>query len=89
MPGESKNDTAIPSRLSAAFERHYSPEQLAEPWQVSSDTVRRLFEHEPGVIVIERSDRKRGRRYRTLRIPEWVALRVYRRLGNPVHEAKK
>jgi hypothetical protein len=45
---------------------------------LSTDSVRRLFENEPGVLVIERPS-KNTRRYRTLRIPESVALRVHRR----------
>jgi hypothetical protein len=64
-------------------ELHFSPEQLGERWNLSADTVRRLFEKEPGVLVIERK-RSRARRYRTLRIPESVAQRVHRRLTNPV-----
>jgi transcriptional regulator GlxA family with amidase domain len=67
----------------SVFERHFSPEDLAELWGLSADTLRRLFENEPGVLVIERS-KAPARRYRTLRIPESVALRVHRRLTNPV-----
>ena len=66
-----------------AIERHYAPDELGELWNLSADTVRRLFEHESGVLVIER-ERNRGRRYRTLRIPESVAQRVHRQLTNPV-----
>jgi hypothetical protein len=62
-------------------ERCHSPEQIAELWTLSADTVRRLFEHEPGVLVIERPRIYGKRRYRTLRIPESVAQRVYHRLS--------
>jgi hypothetical protein len=72
----------FPAPIGIVGERHYSPEQLGETWNLSADTVRRLFEHEPGVLVIERK-RSRARRYRTLRIPESVAQRVHRRLTNP------
>jgi hypothetical protein len=65
------------------FERHFSPEELGQVWGLSADTVRRLFETEPGVMVIERA-KARARRYRTMRIPESVALRVHRRMTNPV-----
>jgi hypothetical protein len=67
---------------SPVAERHYSPEELAGLWSLSSDTIRRIFEREPGVLVIERA-KTRTRRYRTLRIPENVALRVHRQLSNP------
>ena len=59
-------------------ERHYSVQQLADAWGLSTDFVRRLFEREPGVTQWVQQARAR-RRYRVLRIPESVALRVYRR----------
>ena len=71
-----------PISSNAVVERHFAPEELGKMWALSADTVRRLFEHEPGVLVIERNER-RSRRYRTLRIPESVAERVHRRLSNP------
>ena len=74
----SNQGTSVP-----VLERHYTPEEIAGLWSLSADTVRRLFEREPGVMVIERT-KTRARRYRTLRIPESVALRVHRRLTNPV-----
>ena len=63
------------------FERHYAPAELAEMWSLSTDTVRRMFEKEPGVLVFENPVRSSSRRFRTLRIPESVAQRVYSRLG--------
>ena len=62
-----------------AFEHHYSVEELAECWNMSDDFVRRLFLDEPGVVVFY--NQRPGRRvYRTLRIPESVAVRVHRRM---------
>lgn len=59
-----------------ATERHFTPEELGELWKLHPDTIRRRFAHEPGVLVLE--DRKPGkRRYRTMRIPESVAMRVH------------
>ena len=69
--------TALPDE--AAFERHYSVEELTQLWGMSDDFVRRLFLHEPGVIIFYRQ--QPGKRvYRTLRIPASVALRVHRRM---------
>jgi hypothetical protein len=65
-----------------ALEPHYSPDQLAKMWSLSPDTVRRMFEREPGVLVIEHTKNSSRRRYKTLRIPESVALRVHRRMTN-------
>lgn len=71
-----------PSEQSAAgLERCLSPEQIAELWALSADTVRRMFEHEAGVLVIEKPRVYGKRHYRTLRIPESVAQRVYHRLS--------
>ncbi len=69
---------AVNSRL---FERHFSPAELAAAWNLSEDTVRRLFEREPEVLIFENPERESARRRRTLRIPESVAERVYRRLS--------
>jgi hypothetical protein len=61
------------------FERHFSVDELAALWGMSDDFVRRLFLHEPGVVVFFHY--RPGRRvYRTLRIPESVAQRVHRRM---------
>ena len=69
----------MPTR-ETAFEHHYSVEGLAEVWNLSDDFVRRLFLKEPGVVVFY--NQRPGRRvYRTLRIPESVALRVHRRMS--------
>lgn len=59
----------------------YSVKELAFVWNVSGETIRRLFEEEPGVLVFEAHNRnRRRRRYRTLRIPGCVALRVQERV---------
>jgi hypothetical protein len=63
-------------------ERHYSPAELGDLWNLSADTIRRAFENEPGVLVFENPVRSSNRRFRTLRIPESIALRVYNRLTN-------
>jgi hypothetical protein len=52
--------------------------EVAGRLKVNEETVRRLFQNEPGVIVI--CFPRRGKRvYRTLRIPESVFLRVLTR----------
>lgn len=61
-------------------ERHFTVPELHKLWNLSTDTIRKKFLCEPGVIII--TEKKRGIRvYRTLRIPESVAIRVYRRWG--------
>lgn len=65
---------------STVFERHLTAAELASFWKVNESTIRRIFLPEPGVIVIQHP-RRRTRTYKTLRIPESVAQRVYERLS--------
>ena len=62
--------------------RHYSIAEIAALWSLSDDSVRKIFEREPGVLVI--SNQKlygRKRSYTTIRVPEFVLERVHRRLS--------
>jgi hypothetical protein len=62
------------------FEKHYTPQELADLWQLDESTIRRMFIDEPGVLVYGKEHRRDGRRdYVTLRIPASVAESVYRR----------
>jgi hypothetical protein len=63
-----------------AIERHYSAEEIGKLWGLSPRTVRRMFEHEPGIIVFGNNGSMKKRRYLTMRIPETVLVRVHRRL---------
>lgn len=68
----------LPAGGASAFGRIYTPAELAELWQLSENSIRRLFQDEPGVFCLG-SRNPRGRRgYTTLRIPEAVAMRVWR-----------
>lgn len=62
-------------------EHHFKPDELAELWGVSTDTIRRLFRDVPGVLVIDRPTKTYKRRYSTMRIPESVAKRVCEKLS--------
>jgi hypothetical protein len=62
-------------------ERHLTIAQIAKVRNLSTSTIRRLFENEPGVIVISKPQ-ARERLYRVLRIPESVERRVFARLTN-------
>ena len=57
-------------------ERHYTVNELAALWRLSSEFVRQLVQHEPGVTEWVRQ-RQGRRRYRVLRVPQTVAERVY------------
>ena len=57
----------------------YTLAEVADRLKVNEDTVRRLFSHEPGVVVI--CFPMKGKRvYRTLRVPDSVFRRVLSRL---------
>jgi hypothetical protein len=61
------------------FGKVYTPRDLAELWKLHENSIRRLFQDAPGVFVMGDSNpRGRRRGYTTLRIPEDVALRVWR-----------
>ncbi len=63
-----------------ALERHYSIGEVAQIWGLSGNTIRRIFEKEPGVIEWGAAESRFRRGYRTLRIPESVMQRVHRRM---------
>lgn len=61
-------------------ERHYAPSEVAERWNLNVETIRRIFQDEPGVLVFQSPVRKGRRSYKTIRIPESVLDRVHKRL---------
>ena len=67
-----RNPANLNPKLSAA-DLHYSPQQLAELWGVSAETIRTIFRHEPGVRF--------GKARVTMTIPSSVAERVQDRLS--------
>jgi predicted transcriptional regulator len=69
--------------LERSHEAHYTVAEIAEAWKLSADTVRKVFENEPGVLVIANTGGRSKGGYRTLRVPESVRERVHRRLSNP------
>jgi hypothetical protein len=62
-------------------ERHFTPQELADMWKVSVQTVREIFQNEDGVLKIGRDGTRTRRKYKTLRIPESVVERVHTRLS--------
>jgi hypothetical protein len=61
------------------FERLYTPKDLADLWQLSENSIRRMFQDEPGVFVLGDSNARGKRGYCTLRIPGTVVERVFRK----------
>jgi hypothetical protein len=67
--------------VSNPFGRVYSPRQLAGLWQLSENSIRRLFQDRDGVFTLGTSNPRGKRGYQTLRIPESIALAVWRERG--------
>jgi hypothetical protein len=57
-------------------QRHYTVGQVAEMWNISWGTIRRLFLGEDGVLQLVRPGNRYKRTYVTLRIPESVLNRL-------------
>ena len=57
-------------------ERIFTVKEIALEWVFSIDTIQRLFESEPDVFVIP------GKKKHTLRIPQQVKDRLWRRMTN-------
>jgi hypothetical protein len=54
--------------------------EVCEELGLSKQTVIRLFENEPGVIILKRAETLHKKRYRSIRIPRVVFDRVVTRL---------
>jgi hypothetical protein len=61
----------------AALERHYSVAEVASLWNVSPDSIRRLFRNRLDVFKLDSPDTKTKRGYCVLRIPESVVKAVH------------
>ena len=64
----------------AGIEKHYRYKELKPLTGLSDRSLRRLFEREPGVIVLPHRVCRNTRKYETVLIPESVVQRVLRRL---------
>jgi hypothetical protein len=67
--------------VSSPFGKVYTPRELAELWQFSENSLQPLFQDEPGTFTLGSSNPRGRRGHSTLRIPEAVALRVWRSAG--------
>jgi hypothetical protein len=62
-------------------EQHYAPQELADLWGVSVQTIREVFKDEEGVLKLGSDGNRNRRAYKTLRIPKSIAERVHTRLS--------
>ncbi len=66
----------------SAFGKHYSVQEISELWGWSENTIRRLFQNEPGVIKKGSPETRNKRKRWQLSIPESVVVRVHLKLSN-------
>ena len=66
--------------IGVASKQTYTVRDVAELTGFSRQTVIRLFEKEPGVLIVKRPGALHKRSYRCIRIPRAVYERVMRRL---------
>ncbi len=67
----------------AALEKHYTVGEVAAMWNLSEDTIRKLFRDDPAVLKIGLTEKLYKRWYVVLRIPESVVMRTHERPRNP------
>lgn len=60
----------------------FTARQIASMWQLSTDTIQRIFQDEPGVIPLGKNNPRGKRKRITLRIPRQVMERVKKRRSN-------
>jgi hypothetical protein len=74
---ENSGARGAPEAAANPFGKVFTPHELAGLWKLSENSIRRMFQDEPGVFVMA-NGRRTKRNYETLRIPESIALRVWR-----------
>jgi predicted transcriptional regulator len=58
----------------------YTVGEVASLMGFSRQTITRLFEHEPGVLIVKRPEKMHKRSHRSIRIPHAVYQRVVNRM---------
>jgi hypothetical protein len=65
-----------------ALEQHLTPAEVAVLWKKDAKTIWRMFEGEAGVLIEQRPETRKKRRYRNFSISESVVRRVHARLSS-------
>ena len=64
----------------SGLDRHFTVAEVSALWQLSPDTVRKIFRNQPGVLKLGSPEKGRKRGYISLRIPESVLQKVHAEL---------
>jgi hypothetical protein len=62
---------------------NFTVAEIASLWRLSTDTIQRMFQDEPGVLPLGDKNPRGKRKRTTLRIPRAVMERVKKRRSNP------
>ena len=76
---EKNNDKAF---VDDGKQSDFTVAQIASMWQLSTDTIQRLFQDEKGVVALGNKNPRGKRKRVTLRIPREVMMRVKKRRSN-------
>jgi hypothetical protein len=64
----------------AALEKHYTVSEVASLWNLSEDSIRRLFRDRADVLKLDSPEKMKKRGYCVLRIPESVVKAVHAKM---------
>jgi hypothetical protein len=81
-----KKQTPRPDRepfVDDGEQENFTVAEIASLWRLSTDTIQRIFQDEPGVLPLGNMNPRGKRKRITLRIPRAVMERVRRRRSNP------
>jgi hypothetical protein len=80
--GKKRKPTKDEPFVDDGTQENFTVAQIASLWQLSTDTIQRWFEDEPGVVTSGNKNPRGKRKRVTLRIPREVMQRVKRRMAN-------
>jgi hypothetical protein len=88
MTNPNSTQSPVPSSIADTIGRTINDKpalsvaEVADLTGYSRQTVSRMFEDEPGVLVINRPEKMNKRSYRSIRIPRHVYVRVIHKISN-------
>lgn len=62
-------------------DKHYTVPEVAEMWNLSTNTIRKMFKDEPGVLKFGAEETRFKRGYVNLRIPQSVLHTMHSKLS--------
>jgi hypothetical protein len=82
QPAQPKAAEPSKAFVDDGVQENFTVAEIAALWKLSTDSIQRLFQDEPGVVVLGDKNPRGKRRRVTLRIPRTVMERVKRSRSN-------